>query len=346
MNAIIKDEEFRRELRNAAGRVFLFFGAEDYLKLAALRELRAALCPDEAMAFFNDVTIDFINYTPEKLLDAMSAPPMMSEAKLIVLRDFDFNTMKSSEVDVLLETLSKIEEFDYNCIVIYTASGMIDEGLPKRPSTVIKRLCEVVVPVQFTPPTDARLARWAAKHFAHRGVTAAPEVCTALVDYAGKTMFVLANEIEKLAAWAKENGKSEIAPEDIRLVCVPAALPDAFALSNAILAGDGKAALEALAVLKFERVEPNVILGEISSLLFDMQAARVLFAAGKNIKEVAAALGKHEFKIGKIAGALSHTSAQRLARVIERCTEADFALKNTYLARGDYTPIEKLICSL
>ncbi len=343
MNAIIKDEEFRRETRDAAGRVVLFFGAEDYLKLAALRELRAALCPDEAMAFFNDVTIDFINYTPEKLLDAMSAPPMMSEAKVIVLRDFDFNTMKSGEVDLLLETLSKIEEFDYNCIVIYAASGMIDEGLPKRPSAVIKRLSEVVVPVQFTPPTDARLARWAAKHFAHRGVTAAPEVCTALVDYAGKTMFVLANEIEKLAAFVKENGRSEVTVADIHRVAVPAILPDAFALSNAILAGNAQAALDALSVMKFQRVEPTVILGEIARIFADLQGVRVLLDAGKSAKEVATVLKIHEFKVGILARALSRTTPARFARIVDLIAKADVMLKNTY---ADYAPIERLIAAL
>ena len=143
-----------------------------------------------------------------------------------------------------------------------------------------------------------------------------------------------------------ENGKTEVTAQDIRRVSVPASLPDAFALSNAILAGDGKAALAALAVMKFERVDPHIIIGEISSLLFDMQAARVLFAAGKNIKEAASILGKHEFKMGKIAAALSHTTPQRLARVIERCAEADFALKNSVGSRSDYAPIEKLICSL
>ena len=65
MNAIIKDEEYRKNIAKAPGRAFLFFGEEDYLKAAAVRETRAHLCPDPAMAFFNDVTIDFTDYTPD-----------------------------------------------------------------------------------------------------------------------------------------------------------------------------------------------------------------------------------------------------------------------------------------
>ena len=345
---IIKEEDFKKQLTSAAGRAFLFFGEEDYLKIAAVKALRAQLCPDEGMAFFNDVTIDFTDYTPDKLLDTMAAPPMMTDAKLIVLRGFDFTATRANELaSELCEVLSQLEEYDYNCVVIYAAAEMLDPGfLPKRPSPLLKRLAEVATPVQFNTPTDARLTRWAGKHFAHYGVAATPAVCQQLIAYAGKTMFVLANEIQKLASFVKENGRSEVTVADIHTVSVPASLPDAFALSNAILAGDGKAALDALAIMKFERTEPNIILAEISALLFDMQAARVLFAAGKNIKEVGALLGKHEYKVGLIANALSRTTPQRLARVIERCAEADFALKNTAVARGDYAPIEKLICSL
>lgn len=344
MNAIITNEEYRREIGQAAGRAFLFFGAEDYLKLAALRDTRAALCPEPAMAFFNDVTIDFINYTPEKLLDAMSAPPMMTDAKLIVLRDFDFGTMKGNEIDTLLETISRLDEFDYSCVIVYAAEGMVDEGLiPKRPSAMIKRLAEVLTPVHFVAPSDARLARWAGKHFSHHGVSATPDVCTALIDYAGKTMFILANEIEKLCAFVKEHGRSEITIADIRHVAVPAVLPDAFALSNAILEGNAKAALDALSVLKFQRVEPSMILGEIARIFADLQGVRVLLDAGKSAKEIGTVLKIHEFKVGILARSLSRTTPARFARIVELVAATDVQLKNTY---ADYAPLERLIAAL
>ncbi len=344
MNAIIKEEDFRREIDKAAGRAFLFFGGEDYLKAASVRAVREALCPDPAMAFFNDITIDATDYTPDKLLDAMAPPPMMTDARLILLRGFDFNTMKSGEVDTLIEVLLQLEEYDFNCIILYVAAGLIDEGyLPKRPSAILKKLAEAATPVQFDPPTDARLARWVGKHFAHYGVSAEPAVCTALIGYAGKTMFVLANEIEKLACYVKANGRDSVTAADIRTVSVPAALPDAFALSNAILAGNGKAALDALAVMKFERVEPTVILGEISRIFSEMQSMRVLLDAGKSIKEVAAALKIHEYKAGLLAKAVGRTSSQRLAHVIALAADTDLSLKRS---SADYAPLEKLICAL
>ncbi len=345
MKEIIRDEDYRREIPRTAGRVFLFFGEEDYLKLAALRETRAALCPDPAMAFFNDITIDFTDYTPERLLDAMAAPPMMTEAKLIVLRDFDFTAARATEMaEDLLTVLAQIEEYDYNCIIIYAAQEMLDWGyLPKRPSAMLRRLGEIATPVWFEAPKDARLARWAGKHFAHYGVTAAPEVCTALISYAGKTMFVLANEIEKLAFFVKEHGRSKVTAADIRTVAVPAMLPDTFALSNAILEGNGRAALDALAVLKFERVEPTVILGDIARVFGDLQGVRVLLDAGKSTKEISAALKMHEYKVGILVKSLSGISPARFARVIDLVAATDLQIKSTY---ADYGPLERLIAAI
>ena len=77
---IIKEEDFRKQLDRAVGRAFLLVGEEDYRKIAAVKALREQLCPDESRAFFNDITIDYTDYTPDKLLDTMAAPPPAIEA--------------------------------------------------------------------------------------------------------------------------------------------------------------------------------------------------------------------------------------------------------------------------
>lgn len=344
MADFITDEDYRKGLANATGNAFLFFGSEDYLKAAAVRATREALCPDPSMAFFNDIIIDATDYSDEKLLDTMAAPPMMTDARLIVLRGFDFTAIRQGELDGLLDTVALVKEYDYNCIIIEVAADLIDEGyLPKKPSAMLKKIAKVLTPVRFEAPTGARLARWVSKHFAHHGVSAEPAICTAFVEYAGNTMFVLANEVEKLAAYVRSHSRSTVTAEDIRTVTVPATLPDAFALSNAILEGNGEAALSALAVMKFERVEPTVILGEISRTFADMQSARVLFDAGKNVTEVAAVLKLHEYKTRLISKALAKTSPARLSRVIALAAETDQALKRS---SGDYALIETLIAAI
>lgn len=344
MNPIITEADFRK-LTKTAGRAFLLFGEEDYLKSYAVKSTRERICADPAFAIFNDVTIDALDYTPDKLLDAMMPPPMMADERLIVIRGLELIGGKVDELlEPLIETLALLPEYDYNTVLIHVASGCIDEGRPpKKPGTVLKKLSEVTTPVHFTAPTDARLTAWVGKHFSHFGVAVSPNDCGFLVAYAGKNMYLLASEIEKVAHYVRANGRSEANAEDIRLVAVRAMGTDAFALSNAILAGRPAEALNVLSVLKFEREKPEFILGEISRTFCDMLAVRAYLDAGRSTKEIATLLKLHEYKTGLLANAVRRLDPARLARAVELCIEADTALKRSF---GDYSPIEKLIAAL
>ena len=345
MNAIISEADFRK-LKTTAGRAFLFFGEEDYLKTYNVKAARERICPEPAFAVFNDITLDALDFTPDKLLDAMMPPPMMADERLIVIRGLDFTTMKPPEQDALCEALALLPEYDYNTVILHVAAGLIDEGyLPKKPSTVLKKLGEVATPVRFEASTDGRLAAWAGKHFAHLGVTVSPADCAFLVSFSGKSMYLLANEIEKIAYYVRSKGRDLATSEDIRLVAVPSMDMDTFALSNAILAGRSAEALDALSVLKFERVKPEIVMGELSATFCNMLAVRCYLDGGKSNKEIGKLLGgMHEYKVGLLAKAVGRADPARLARAVELCTEADAAVKGAF--GGDYTAIEKLICSL
>ena len=344
MYDMIGEAEYRKQLGKAAGRAYLFFGEEDYLKSHAVRLTREAICPDPTFAVFNDIAIDATDYTPDGLLNAMTPPPMMADGRVILLRGLDFTAMKGSELDALVETLALLPEYDFNTVLIHAAAGCFDEGyLPKKPSAAFKKLAEVATPVRFQAVSDTRLAAWVGKHFAHFGVQASPVECAFLVSYAGRSMFLLANEIEKISHYVHAHGRNTVTEAEIRLVSVPQLENDTFALSNAILAGKYKEALEALAVLKFERVEPTIVLGELSKTLCDMQAARLFLDAGRTQKEIAQALSLHEYKAGLVTRAVARVPQARLARAVALCAEADFALKTS---GADYIAIEKLICAL
>lgn len=345
MQEIISEAAFRKLIGKTAGHAYLLYGEEDYLKAHAVRLARESICPDPAFAIFNDITVDAIDYTPDALLNAMSAPPMMADERLILLRGLDFTAMRAEEIDVLTETLAQLEEYDFNTVLIYAAAGMIDEGYStKAPSATLKKLAEVVTPVHFEAPTDSKLNAWAGKHFAHLGVSADSATCAFLISFVGRNMFLLSAEIEKLAYYVKQNGRDTVSEADVRLVAVPQLSADAFALSNAILSGNYSEALSALAVMKFQRIEPLFVLGELSRTLCDMQAVKMLLDAGRTTADVGSILKiKSSYKVGLYCRAVSRIPTARLSRAIELCAAADAEVKRSY---GDYSPIEKLICSL
>ncbi|MBQ7383550.1 MAG: DNA polymerase III subunit delta [Clostridia bacterium] len=341
---IMKEEGFRKQLKSGLSGGYLFFGEEDYLKAFSLKAARDAVCEDKSFEIFNDMKIDALDYSAPALLDALMPFPMMSEKKIVTVNGICPDSMKPSEIDDLCDALTALSEYDYNVLIISVPAGGIDEGnLPKRPSALLTRLSKYLTPVRFEPISPARLVSWVGKHFAHNGVTASPEVCSFMIDYCGASMFTLAAETDKLAYYVLQHGRGEVTREDVKNVSIAEISSDTFALANAILDARYDAALEALSVMKFRRVEPVIILSEVSKVICDLVSIKAMMEEGKSSFEISSALKMNEYRVRMYMSGAAGKTMKKLKRAIELCAEADVALK---LSPQGYTAIEKLICSL
>lgn len=342
---IINEAEYRKRLKNGVHGAFVFFGAEDYLKAYAIGATRAAVCPDEAFACFNDITIDFPDFSPDALLRALEAPPMMADCKLVVLKSFNFNALKPTEVEAVTKLLEEFGKDEMNVLIISVIPDGIDAGyLPKRPSALLKKLAELAVAVHFEPSSAAKLTVWAARHFEHNGIKVREGVAKFLVEYCGSDMMKLASEIDKLSSYLHSKGRDEVTVDDIRFVAVPETEFDPFAFSNAAMEGNRAAALEALAVMKFRQVKPEYALSEIAGLYSNMYMAKLLKKSGATQADIAKLLKIHEYKAGLYLKATDKMTVEQLKRALELCLDADLAMK-TY-GKRNYEQIEKLICLL
>ncbi len=341
---LLKESDFRRELKKGLGGGYLFFGDEDYMKGFDLKAAREAICPDETFAIFNDVQLDALSYSASALLDALIPPPMMTEQKIVTVSGVNISGLRQGELEELLEALAELPKYDYNVVIISVPAGQLDEGNPpKRPSATLTKLCEHLTPVYFEPVSGARLVSWVGKHFEHHGVSASPAVCSALIEHCGRSMFVLSEETAKLAYYALWNGRCEISLEDIKNVSVAEISSDTFALANAIVDGRAEDAMNALSVMKFYRVEPIVVMSEVCRVVCDLFSVKVLCEQGMQPSELASALKMNEYKARLYINGASQKSLGKLRRAIELCSEADLKLK---LSPKGYIPIERLICSL
>lgn len=341
---MIKEADYRKEIKSNPASGYLFFGEEDYLKSFAVKTAREAICPDPTFSFFNELKLEALDFTPAKLLDALMPMPMMADKKLVVVSGLNFLTMKPNELEELCSVLSELAHYDYNVLIITVASDCFDAGyLPKRPSATLSKLCEHLTAVNFERSTPAKLAAWTQKHFAHNGISASPEFCAQMVDYCGKGMFVLANEIDKLSFYLRAHGKTDATLEDMKHVCISATEYDAFAFTNAIMENRPSAALEILADYRFRRVEPIIILSDVIRVICEMVSVRAMTAEGAPASEIASILKLHEYKVGLYQKSLRNTSPERLRRALDACLTADAALK---LSPKGYTALEQLICTL
>ena len=76
---LLKEADFRKELKSNPRAGYLFFGDEDYLKAFAVKQARELICPDPSFAFFNEIRLDAMDFEAQKLIDALMPLPMMAD---------------------------------------------------------------------------------------------------------------------------------------------------------------------------------------------------------------------------------------------------------------------------
>ena len=343
---ILKEADFRKELKSAATGGYLFFGEEDYMKAASIRMARQSVAEaDPAMAAFDDVHLDGLDFTPAALLDALAVPPMGGSRKVITVTGMNFNTLRAADLDKLCEALAEINDYPYNLVIFSAAADALDGGnLPKKPSDLLTTLGEYLRPVYFERNTPAKLAGWVQKHYLHNGVQASPAVCQFTVEFCGRNMFTLAGEIDKVSFYVLAKGRNLAAEEDVRTAAIPAMEYDAFAFTNAIMERRRADALDILSDLKLRRVEPLYILSEVSRVVCDLLAVRAMADGGRTVAEIGSELKMHEYRVGLYLKQARKTDLALLRNAVTAAEAADRALKRS--AADGYGVIERLICTL
>ncbi len=339
---IIKDADFRKEIKSTPAKAYLLFGEEDYLKSHALAAAKDAISPDSTLSMFNEFKLDALSYSATALLDAIMPAPMMADRKLIIVTGLDLNSIKQSEVDALCSALATLDEYDYNTVIISVASDRFDYGiLPKRPSKLLSKLSEFLTPVYFEKISPSRLISWVGKHYSHNGVNASPEICALTIERCGRDMFTLSSETDKISFYVLSQGRNEVTQKDVTLASVPSAEFDTYALSNALAAGNREVALAVLGDMKFRRVDPVIIMGEIVSHICDALSIELLAADGLTSREISEILKFHEYKVS--LALRSRRGIDRLKVMLERCRAADLEIKSF---SDGYSVLEKLICTI
>ncbi len=342
MNSIIKEADFRKQIKSAPASAYLFFGDEDYMKKFALDTAVSVISPEPTFAFFNEIRLDSFSYSPSALLDAIMSAPMMADRKIIILSGLDFTAMKPGEIDQMCKTLEALSEYDYNTVIINTSADRFDEGiLPRRPSSAFSKLSELAIPVHFEKNSPARLSAWVSKHLEHNGACASPDTCSFIIERCGRDMFNLATETDKLSFYVLSRGRNTVEKEDVINVTVPVSEYDAFAFTNAIGARRRDEALDILRDMKGRRLEPVFIVSEISKTVCDMLAISLLRSDGFTQKEIAEETKIHEYRVSVILRTLP--DEEMCKKMLSRCRQADLEIKSM---RDGYSVLERLICTI
>lgn len=330
--------EFKERLKS--GRLsgaFLFAGEEDYLKRFYLGQLKDAIVTDETFALFNHAVYDGEKLDIAALTDAVKAPPMMGEYKLVEWRYPNLTALKESDLEALEELLRVREEYGFATLAFLVAEDGVDLGVGKRKSRFVTRFEDKISIIRLDKSTDAQLAQWIRRHFDAAGVKYEQDVPSALIFRSGHSMQQLKHEIDKLSALALARGVT-LTSAEVELVAKATTECDTFAFSNALLAGDKQAALVALADMKSRKVEPTVILGMTARVICDLVNVARFSDGGMSIDDMQKSLSMPPYKLKLYISSAKRLGQKRLDLMLSELARVDASSKSGGI--GGYTAIE------
>lgn len=175
---------------------YLFLGDDDYLKDEKVRAV-VARATDPSTREFNLDVLRGTETDARTLATALDALPMMSERRVVVVRDAGL--LKKDARTVLTRYLQRPSP-ETVVLIVAGAGTKADDAW-----------AEHAVAIDFRPLTDDELGKWIVHHSAAAGVTITPPAAALLGSATGNDLALLAGEIDKLRSFTADGVIDEAA---------------------------------------------------------------------------------------------------------------------------------------
>jgi DNA polymerase-3 subunit delta len=319
---------------------YILAGEEDYLKKHYLKEMRESVLSDDGFEIFNHSSFEGASIDYAALREALYAPPMMSEFKLVEWKYASLDSLKAGELKFLSELAEEKDSFPYSVLVILASADGFDVSNPKRSKTY-SALSDGFEIITLQKSTDAQLLSWLKKHFDAEGISVDAQTLGALLFKVGHSMQMLKFEVDKLSAFLKENERGTLSLSDIETVCSSNTESGAFALSDAVINKNARGAFLALDDLKSKRTDPTVIIGMLKKTYCDLVSVSLLIDEGKNADDISSILKSHPYKTKLYISSAKKVGTKKLSACLEKLQQIDKSAKSGGIS--GYTAIEIFI---
>ena len=303
------------------GRLYFFYGEEDFLQNYYLERLKKILLDDLTESFnFHKLTNE--NFDIHAFADAVENLPMMAERTMVLVEDIDIFKLTEDDRTKISEIFSDIP--DYCTIVFFYLTT--DWKPDKRLKKLYESITENGLVVEFAKQDQRDLVSWITRHFAANKKTISQELCVYLIEITGGTMTALAGEISKICAYS---GADHITKSDIDAVTEPVLDAVAFQLTDCFGQRNYAQALEKLRQLLKMQQEPLSVLGAIGSHFRRLGVAKTLADNGKNYQDFMRIYGAKDYYAKKSMTACRQFSAPFYAKANELIMETDRKIKTS-----------------
>ena len=309
-----------KELKNnGPQRLYMLWGAEDYLTESFLAELKK-LCLGDC-AEFNYHRLDGSSLDMQRLAEAAEAVPFMGEHTLVEVSGFQPNSIKDNSAEQLKDIISDLPE--YATLVFVLPTGYEPDGR----LTSVKSIKKYGSAIEFTSQPRNLLLRWINRRFAALGKNIGEAECERLIFVSGELMTRLVPEIEKIASYVSGD---TVSMEHIDALAQHIPEADVFIMTERLSQRDFDGAAYLMAELLQSGEHPIMLLATIGMQLRKLYTIRVAVDAGKKREELMEVLGiKYPGIVDKLTQAARGFTTQRLKNAVELCAQCDYRMKSS-----------------
>ncbi len=278
--------------------VTVLHGEEEFLRGELLREAPAIVVPDESTRSFNCDILYGSETTIDQVISLARAYPMMSERRLIVVREAE-RILRSKPAGTATKSRKKsaqnedpllqyLNQPNPDTILIFDL-----EKFGARNQSPFRELVEKAHVVEFPVMKEGEAAAWANARAKYMGRSLAPEAARMLTGYLGVSLRAIANELEKLVIYIGPDRK-EISAKDIEQLVGASRENNVFELTKAIGASNKPLAVTiALRMLDQGSDQKQFMFVMLARFIEQMTIARELASKGENERAIAEALELH-----------------------------------------------------
>lgn len=318
---------------NKLSPLYVLYGEEDFLRDIYVKRIIECV-PDGGFPEFNHIRLSGADVPFSEYDDAWESFPMMTDKKLIHIKDSGIFSSKRNtggasteeKKEFWSEKLARISE---DTVVIF------DESSVDKRSALYKAAVKAGTAVEFNYLSDADLVTWVVKQCLNAKKRMSKENAYYLVTLCDPGLGNINNELKKLLDFCDE----EIYKSDIDRVVSKSMQVIVFELTDAIMTGNVNKAFSTLNGLKTVKESAFNVMYLMLSSFEKMLKAKVMEYASQG--EIASELGVAPFVARKYIESARGFSEDSLVWMVRRVAELDLAIKEGRV--DEWTALEQYV---
>ena len=270
-----------------------------------------------------DLSVDKIDL----LLDDASCISLFEGKKALIGENALFLTTDGTDVAHDLDYLEKyVNSNDNDNIVILT---VLSEKLDER-KKIVKLLRQKATILQKETINEKDLASYVVKEFKNYNLSINLKTANYFVDYVGKDIDIIQNEIDKMVIF-KDNDNL-ITIDDINSISSKAFKDNIFDFTDSILKKNYKKMFECYNDLMRVNEEPIRLISTLASQFIFIYQVKLLNNEYKSQKEISDILGVHPYRV-KLALESDYMDNE-VVDIIKKLHELDYGIKSGKLDKN------------